>query len=98
MVKFDVATGAQVKAKAGAPAYTKVFANALIKEAEKDDRIVAITAAMPAGTGLDLFGERFPVRTFDVGIALEMVSMRSADHEEARAAFRDKRPPRFTGR
>ncbi|MFZ1988973.1 MAG: 1-deoxy-D-xylulose-5-phosphate synthase [Alphaproteobacteria bacterium] len=67
--KFDVITGAQVKAKANAPAYTKVFANALIKEAEKDERIVAVTAAMPSGTGLDAFGERFPKRTFDVGIA-----------------------------
>ena len=67
--KFDVITGAQVKAKANAPAYTKVFANALIKEAEKDEKIVAVTAAMPSGTGLDAFGERFPKRTFDVGIA-----------------------------
>jgi 1-deoxy-D-xylulose-5-phosphate synthase len=69
VVKFDVATGAQAKAKAGAPAYTKVFAQALIAEAKKDDRIVAITAAMPAGTGLDLFAKEFPDRCFDVGIA-----------------------------
>jgi 1-deoxy-D-xylulose-5-phosphate synthase len=69
VAKFDVITGTQVKAKAGAPAYTKVFAEALIKEAEKDEAIVAITAAMPAGTGLDLFAERFPTRCFDVGIA-----------------------------
>jgi 1-deoxy-D-xylulose-5-phosphate synthase len=69
VVKFDVATGAQAKAKAGAPAYTKVFAQALIAEAKKDDKIVAITAAMPAGTGLDLFAKEFPDRCFDVGIA-----------------------------
>ena len=67
--KFDVITGTQVKAKANAPAYTKVFANALIKEAEKDEKIVAVTAAMPSGTGLDLFAEKFPKRCFDVGIA-----------------------------
>jgi 1-deoxy-D-xylulose-5-phosphate synthase len=69
VVKFDVATGAQAKSKASAPAYTKVFAQALIAEAKKDDRIVAITAAMPSGTGLDLFGKEFPTRCFDVGIA-----------------------------
>ncbi len=69
VVKFDVATGAQAKSKAAAPAYTKVFAEALIKEAKKDDKIVAITAAMPAGTGLDLFAKEFPNRCFDVGIA-----------------------------
>ncbi len=67
--KFDVITGTQVKAKANAPAYTKVFANALVKEAEEDERIVAVTAAMPGGTGLDIFGKAFPERTFDVGIA-----------------------------
>ena len=67
--KFDVVTGAQVKAKANAPSYTRVFADALIKEAEYDDKIVAISAAMPSGTGLDLFAERFPDRCFDVGIA-----------------------------
>jgi 1-deoxy-D-xylulose-5-phosphate synthase len=69
VVKFDVATGAQAKAKSNAPAYTKVFAQSLIKEAQKDDKIVAITAAMPSGTGLDLFGAEFPERCFDVGIA-----------------------------
>jgi 1-deoxy-D-xylulose-5-phosphate synthase len=69
VVAFDVATGAQAKSKAAAPAYTKVFAESLIKEAKKDERIVAITAAMPSGTGLDLFGKAFPERTFDVGIA-----------------------------
>ena len=69
VVKFDVATGAQVKAKAGAPSYTSVFAKALIAEAEVDERIVAITAAMPSGTGIDKFAERFPNRSFDVGIA-----------------------------
>jgi 1-deoxy-D-xylulose-5-phosphate synthase len=67
--KFNVITGAQVKAKPNAPSYTKVFADSLIQAAETDDRIVAVTAAMPSGTGLDLFGERFPARTFDVGIA-----------------------------
>jgi 1-deoxy-D-xylulose-5-phosphate synthase len=69
VVAFDVATGAQAKSKSAAPAYTKVFAESLIKEAKKDDKIVAITAAMPSGTGLDLFGKEFPERTFDVGIA-----------------------------
>ncbi|MDA0338590.1 MAG: 1-deoxy-D-xylulose-5-phosphate synthase, partial [Proteobacteria bacterium] len=67
--KFDVATGTQVKATPNAPSYTKVFANSLIKEARKDDRIVAISAAMPSGTGLDLFGQEYPDRCFDVGIA-----------------------------
>src|SRR5438874_9937358 len=69
VVKFDVATGAQAKSKTAAPAYTKVYAEALIKEAKKDDKIVAITAAMPSGTGLDLFAKEFPDRCFDVGIA-----------------------------
>jgi 1-deoxy-D-xylulose-5-phosphate synthase len=69
VVKFDVATGAQAKSKSAAPAYTKVFAESLIKEARKDDKIVAITAAMPSGTGLDLFAAEFPNRCFDVGIA-----------------------------
>jgi 1-deoxy-D-xylulose-5-phosphate synthase len=69
VVKFDVVTGAQVKAVSNAPSYTKVFAEALIKEAEADDKIVAITAAMPSGTGLNLFAKQFPKRCFDVGIA-----------------------------
>jgi 1-deoxy-D-xylulose-5-phosphate synthase len=69
VVKFDVATGAQAKSKSTAPQYTKVFADALIKAARKDDKVVAITAAMPSGTGLDLFQKEFPKRTFDVGIA-----------------------------
>ncbi|NNM71832.1 1-deoxy-D-xylulose-5-phosphate synthase [Enterovirga aerilata] len=69
VVPFDVVTGTQAKAKANAPAYTKVFAESLAKEAREDERIVAITAAMPSGTGLDLFGKEFPTRTFDVGIA-----------------------------
>ena len=69
VVKFDVATGAQVKSKPAAPAYQKVFGESLIKEARKDDKIVAITAAMPSGTGIDLFQKEFPTRTFDVGIA-----------------------------
>jgi 1-deoxy-D-xylulose-5-phosphate synthase len=69
VVKFDVATGAQQKSKTAAPQYTKVYAESLIKEARKNDKIVAITAAMPSGTGLDLFQKEFPNRTFDVGIA-----------------------------
>ncbi|MEO8667168.1 MAG: 1-deoxy-D-xylulose-5-phosphate synthase [Bauldia sp.] len=69
VVKFDIATGAQAKAKANAPSYTKVFGESLAKEAAKDDRIVAITAAMPSGTGVDIFSKAFPKRTFDVGIA-----------------------------
>ena len=69
VVKFDVATGAQVKSKPKAPQYTKVFAQSLVKEAKKDDKIVAISAAMPSGTGLDLFEKEFPERFFDVGIA-----------------------------
>ena len=67
--KFDVVTGEQKKAPSNAPSYTKVFAEALIAEAEVDHKIVAVTAAMPDGTGLDIFGGRFPKRTFDVGIA-----------------------------
>jgi 1-deoxy-D-xylulose-5-phosphate synthase len=66
---FDVVTGVQVKPKANAPSYTRVFADALVKEAQRDDKIVAITAAMPSGTGLDIFEKAFPDRTFDVGIA-----------------------------
>ncbi|HEV2079174.1 MAG TPA: 1-deoxy-D-xylulose-5-phosphate synthase [Allosphingosinicella sp.] len=67
--KFDVVSGEQAKAPAGPPSYTAVFAKALIREAERDEKVVAITAAMPSGTGLDKFQERFPERTFDVGIA-----------------------------
>ena len=66
---FDVVTGTQSKPKANAPSYTRVFADALIKAAREDDKIVAVTAAMPTGTGLDFFGQEFPKRTFDVGIA-----------------------------
>src|ERR1700726_3253414 len=69
VVKFDVTTGKQDKPKSNAPSYTKVFGESLVKEARKDDRIVAITAAMPSGTGLDIFERAFPDRTFDVGIA-----------------------------
>ena len=69
VVKFDVATGAQAKSKSTAPQYTKVFGESLIKEARKDDKIVAITAAMLSGTGVDLFAKEFPNRSFDVGIA-----------------------------
>jgi 1-deoxy-D-xylulose-5-phosphate synthase len=69
VAKFNVVTGEQQKSKGGPPAYTKIFAQQLIREAEKDDTIVGITAAMPGGTGMDLFGERFPDRMFDVGIA-----------------------------
>ncbi len=67
--KFDVITGTQAKPKANAPSYTNVFADALIAEAEKDERIMAITAAMPSGTGVNKFAQRFPDRAFDVGIA-----------------------------
>ncbi|WP_102225856.1 1-deoxy-D-xylulose-5-phosphate synthase [Acidimangrovimonas sediminis] len=67
--KFDVLTGKQVKAPSNAPSYTKVFARALLSQAEQDDKVVAVTAAMPDGTGLNLFAERFPKRCFDVGIA-----------------------------
>jgi 1-deoxy-D-xylulose-5-phosphate synthase len=69
VTKFDVITGAMAKSAAKAPSYTKVFAEALIAEAEADEKIVAITAAMPSGTGLNLFADRFPKRCFDVGIA-----------------------------
>src|SRR6266849_4530892 len=69
VAKFDVVTGAQAKSSAKVPSYTSVFAKSLIKHAEADDRIVAITAAMPSGTGLNLFGDKFPNRCFDVGIA-----------------------------
>jgi 1-deoxy-D-xylulose-5-phosphate synthase len=69
VVKFDVATGAQSKAKSNAPSYQNVFGQSLVKEAQKDDKIVGITAAMPSGTGIDIFQKAFPKRTFDVGIA-----------------------------
>ena len=67
--KFDVVTGEQKKAPSNAPSYTRVYADSLIKQAEQDDKIVAVTAAMPDGTGLNLFAERYPSRCFDVGIA-----------------------------
>ena len=69
VVKFDVISGVQAKAAPGAPSYTGVFAKALIAEAERDPKVVGITAAMPSGTGLDKFAEKFPDRMFDVGIA-----------------------------
>ncbi|MFL2771357.1 MAG: 1-deoxy-D-xylulose-5-phosphate synthase [Rhodospirillaceae bacterium] len=69
VAKFDVVSGDQSKSQPKAPTYTSVFANALIREAERDDKVVAITAAMPGGTGLDAFGSKFPERMFDVGIA-----------------------------
>ena len=69
VTKFDVVSGTQAKPVAKAPSYTGVFAKALIAEAEADDKVIAITAAMPSGTGLDKFGDKFPTRTFDVGIA-----------------------------
>ncbi len=69
VTKFDVVTGTQSKPKANAPSYTKVFANSLVQLAEEDDKIVAITGAMPDGTGLNIFGDKYPDRTFDVGIA-----------------------------
>ena len=67
--KFNINTGIQEKSKSNLPAYTKVFANTLVKHAEKDSKIIGITAAMPSGTGMDIFGKKFPSRTFDVGIA-----------------------------
>jgi len=67
--KFNVITGEQAKSKPNAPAYTRVFGQSLIREAEEDNRVVGITAAMPGGTGIDMFGQAFPTRTFDVGIA-----------------------------
>jgi|TARA_B100001540_G_scaffold32828_1_gene28812 1-deoxy-D-xylulose-5-phosphate synthase len=67
--KFNINTGIQEKSKSNAPAYTKVFANTLLKHAEKDSKIIGITAAMPSGTGMDIFGTKFPQRMFDVGIA-----------------------------
>ncbi len=67
--KFNISTGVQEKSKSNIPAYTKVFANTLLKHAEKDSKIVGITAAMPTGTGMDIFAEKFPKRMFDVGIA-----------------------------
>ncbi len=67
--KFNINTGVQEKSKSNIPSYTKVFADTLVKHAEKDSKIVGITAAMPSGTGMDLFGKKFPLRMFDVGIA-----------------------------
>tara|TARA_Y100000590_G_scaffold261800_1_gene293847 strand:- start:900 stop:1985 length:1086 start_codon:yes stop_codon:yes gene_type:complete len=69
VTKFNVNTGIQEKSKTNIPSYTKVFANTLIKHAEKDSKIIGVTAAMPSGTGMDIFGEKFPLRMFDVGIA-----------------------------
>jgi len=69
VAKFDVITGAQAKPKPNAPAYTKVFGESLVQEGREDDRVVAITAAMPSGTGIDIFDKEFPDRTYDVGIA-----------------------------
>ena len=69
VTKFNVTTGVQEKSKSNMPSYTKIFANTLIKHAEKDSKIVGITAAMPSGTGMDLFAKKFPSRMFDVGIA-----------------------------
>ena len=69
VTKFNVNTGVQEKSKSNISSYTKVFANTLIKHAEKDSKIIGITAAMPSGTGMDFFGEKFPSRMFDVGIA-----------------------------
>ncbi|MEM7214039.1 MAG: 1-deoxy-D-xylulose-5-phosphate synthase [Pseudomonadota bacterium] len=67
--KFDIVTGTQAKAIPNAPSYTKVFGQSLVQEAEEDEKIVGITAAMPSGTGMDIFGDAFPERMFDVGIA-----------------------------
>jgi len=67
--KFNITTGEQIKTKSNLPSYTKVFANTLVKHAEKDSKIIGITAAMPSGTGMDIFAKNFPHRMFDVGIA-----------------------------
>ena len=67
--KFDIVTGKQTKSKTNIPSYTKVFADTLVKHAENDTKIVGITGAMPSGTGMDIFGKKFPDRMFDVGIA-----------------------------
>ena len=69
VTKFNVNTGVQEKSQSISPSYTKVFANTLVKHAEKDSKIIGITAAMPSGTGMDIFGKKFPTRMFDVGIA-----------------------------
>ena len=70
--KFDVKTGIQQKSKATVPSYTNVFAETLIKHAERDSKIIGVTAAMPSGTGMDLFGKKFPERMYDVGIAEQL--------------------------
>ena len=80
VAKFNVITGEQAKAPPGPPSYTRVFADALIAEAERDPKIVAITAAMPSGTGLDRFAKRFPDRCFDVGIAEQHAVTFAAGH------------------
>ena len=67
--KFNIVTGEQSKSTTSIPSYTKVFANTLVKHAENDTKIVGITGAMPSGTGMDIFGKKFPDRMFDVGIA-----------------------------
>ncbi len=88
VAKFNVVTGEQVRAPAGPPTYTRVFADALVDEAERDERIVAITAAMPSGTGLDRFEKRFPDRFFDVGIAEQhAVTFAAAMAAEGMAPF-----------
>ncbi len=69
VTKFNVKTGVQEKSQSNIPSYTKIFANTLVKHAEKDSKIIGITAAMPSGTGMDIFGKKFPSRMFDVGIA-----------------------------
>src|SRR5256884_1032828 len=102
VVKFDVATGAQAKAKPNAPAYQNVFGQSLVKEAEKDDKIVGITAAMPSGTGIDIFAKAFPERTFDVGIAeqhaVTFAAGRLSPHSQRRSRplFSPPSPPRCT--
>ena len=84
VTKFNVLTGKQDKGKSLAPSYTKVFANALIKHAEKDSKIVGVTAAMPGGTGMDLFAEKFPDRMYDVGIAEQHAVTFSGGHSNSR--------------
>jgi deoxyxylulose-5-phosphate synthase len=86
---FDLVSGAQVKPKANAPAYTRVFGESLIRHARGDEKIVAITAAMPSGTGVDMFSTEFPTRAFDVGIAEQHAVTFAAGLATARRETRD---------
>ena len=87
VARFDVISGKQNKPVSNAPSYTSVFANALIREAEKDERITAITAAMPGGTGVDKFAKAHPERAFDVGIAERYVERLAVDRGSAERIF-----------